>query len=372
MKCNICNSNWILGNESPVTKACPICGTSFEIHPETRCFSDIYELIQVLFLEKDEEFFSNPEAFHAYLNDLFPTEEDLRELVRIILNYENISQIFGLVNSKKSYEELKVVLDQIVQQPYDDFKSFIMYICGYPKNRGTIFDEKYFLDYANKSDIEQYKLVALNKANLINEDENTIVKIIESKRSLNDETWNDDIKKLINTNDSSMMFHLYEIYKSDKQFDDAIECLTKAANMNNRHAQYCLGKEYITGKIIPSNIEKGYQLINEAADNGVSEAQYIMYNYYFHKNDMESSRKYLGMAVSLMNKQALYEYAIHLLEGDLVSENVNKCIKVLEECANLGHIDAMRKLVYIFSTGYKVKKDFIKADIWRSKLNGIT
>ena len=64
----------------------------------------------------------------------------------------------------------------------------------------------------------------------------------------------------------------------------------------------------------------------------------------------------------------MYEYSLHLLYGDDVSQDVDSAIKFLEEAALRDDKDAISKLAYIYSVGFKVNKDMNKAKIYKEKL----
>ena len=94
-----------------------------------------------------------------------------------------------------------------------------------------------------------------------------------------------------------------------------------------------------------------------------------MYSRYYEKNSTkELAIDKLKMAAESKYLPAMYEYALHLLYGEQVTEDVTKAIEMLEECALLGKEEAIEKLRFIYSTGYKVIKDKVKALEWKARL----
>lgn len=91
---------------------------------------------------------------------------------------------------------------------------------------------------------------------------------------------------------------------------------------------------------------------------------------YTLKNKRPESIKYLKLAADF-SRQASYEYAIQLLHGDYVNENVREAIDILTQLADAGEKSAISKLRYIYATGHKTAVDAEKSQYYRELENKI-
>lgn len=111
---------------------------------------------------------------------------------------------------------------------------------------------------------------------------------------------------------------------------------------------------------------KSIPMLIESSNNGDKKASLLLYYLFYLRKDSEC-RRFLEVAINQGSISARYEYAIHLLQGDLYPEDSTKAVMLLEECANRGHSDAIDQLIYMYSVGYKISKSNEKAEQWRTR-----
>ena len=89
--------------------------------------------------------------------------------------------------------------------------------------------------------------------------------------------------------------------------------LQHSANQGNSASQYLLGKEYLTGELVPASVEKALELLKESADDGNSYAYYELARIYLYAIGTDKKEtlglEYLQHAIRLDNP-----YAQNLLE----------------------------------------------------------
>lgn len=367
MECRKCKCKWILGNVNPSYKMCPVCEEDYLEHKESVLYTDPYELIYILLLDKTNELMDDPGIINAYLNDYFPTEYAFRGKIAEELSDSRIKMVCGWMLEHKNVNDVLLSFHGIS----NDTKKFLMFVFGNPPQKGTQFDDSFYLHFSESCE-DKYKLMSLYKAYQFKASESTMISIVNEKRRKKDNSWKKDIDELDESVDENTLIDLFKIFVDENENERAIQYLKKASDQDGFRAKRILGKELIKGERINKNVTQGFELIKVAADKGDSQAAYLMYNLYLDKKDYDNSRKYLGISVGRGYMPACFEYAMHLLEGDLVTENVDKSVKLLEQCAANQYEDSIRQLIYIYSVGYKVIKDTKTAMMWKEKLDGIT
>lgn len=73
-----------------------------------------------------------------------------------------------------------------------------------------------------------------------------------------------------------------------KHYEEAVKCLTDAAEAGHTKAKYYLGLCYYYGDGVEKDKEKGTQLIREAAEGGCTEAMEELGKYILRYNDYEA------------------------------------------------------------------------------------
>ena len=115
-----------------------------------------------------------------------------------------------------------------------------------------------------------------------------------------------------------------------------------------------------------TNIEKDInpQDVFEAAENGISDAQYILgLMYYREKLYQQAAEWYLKAAVQ-GNVQAQFNLANKYYEGKGVEQNFKEAFKWYKKAAEQGHSQAQFNLGCMYGRGEGVKKDYSEANKW--------
>lgn len=131
------------------------------------------------------------------------------------------------------------------------------------------------------------------------------------------------------------------------------------------------GRLYL-GKGCEPDISKATELFERSSEMGNAKASYILYK--LHYKDVDEKKTSLKNLTNAANKKyypAMYDLSIHLLYGDDIEKDVETAERMLSECAEHGHVGAISKLYYLFGTGFEVKQDKVKAEMYRSMLRTV-
>jgi TPR repeat protein len=243
------------------------------------------------------------------------------------------------------------------------------------KEEGTNFKEpSFYLDYAKQCTDVQYKIVALEKAVQYGADEETEFDLAELKLSNGKEDSVDVLQRLAEKGNVNALLRLAKIYEQGsivaKDYSKEIECLNKAISNNSAEGMYQLGRLYMLGWGEPKSKAMAVDMFEKASQHNHEKANYQLYAVYYRENREQLALSKLKKAVDSGYVPAMYEYALHLLYGEHMKEDISQAVRLLEECALHGDAEAIEKLSYIYSVGYKVPRDKLKALEWQDKLAG--
>ena len=139
--------------------------------------------------------------------------------------------------------------------------------------------------------------------------------------------------------------------------------IEKSASLGNDLSQYKM-YEILKNE---NDTERAHYYLKESADRNNTIACFKMYNLMCKEPDN------VNMAIDFLIKSAtndylpaMYDYAIRLLYGENVKEDASKAIALLKKCSDMGDIASKKKLWWIYSTGYKIKKDPLIAQKYKT------
>ncbi|EAY16376.1 hypothetical protein TVAG_359850 [Trichomonas vaginalis G3] len=181
-------------------------------------------------------------------------------------------------------------------------------------------------------------------------------------------------------------------------FSKSIELLNESSN--NPFSAFNLAKIYLSGSVEKLNIEKsfdllkyasnqglkqadlelaklllrGYQnntvgsilnLLSSAADADIPEANFILSQIYekgisVEKNS-EMAMKYLRLSANQGNIDAMFRYGTMLREGHGIAQNLQEAAQIFQDAAERGDVQAKNKFGLFLRNGIGVKRDYIKA-----------
>ena len=378
MRCKRCGASWKLGNLSPHMDYCPVCEANFLTEPNCREFETIAELLQFLISQHGVDYWNNCKGISGYLNDYFPEKVEIRNKIRFLLDNNISEKMVGWYQNIPSREEIIYTLEQAqFQGDIEDFADGIMFLVGATKSEGTDIENPiFYVTYAQGCLKVEYKILALEKAVQYGAGTITELELADLKMSISKEEGIVFLKKIAEQGNVDALLRLVKIYEKGngvgKDYIKAIESLNKAIMKNSAEAMFQLGRLYLLGWGVPKIKEKAIELFEKASVQNHAKANYHLYSIYYNEYD---NRKQLALeklqyAMESGYLPAMYEYGLHLLYGENISENVPIAISLLESCALQGSIEAIEKLRYIYSVGYKVPRDKLKALEWQDKIMG--
>ena len=96
----------------------------------------------------------------------------------------------------------------------------------------------------------------------------------------------------------------------DEKSHDAVSWLKKAAEYGNQHAQYKLGKLYLTGELVNKDIETAIRYLKDAAQHNNQFAQYTLGKLYLQgkevHQDREAAKQWLELSAAQGNQYAQF------------------------------------------------------------------
>lgn len=143
-------------------------------------------------------------------------------------------------------------------------------------------------------------------------------------------------------------FELAELYMESEHDDDIIlaeEWALKAAENGHVEAMYWLGEGYTV---------YAKDLTDE--DPEESKAHFELGYYWLSKANMQK------------HPAATLELAGYYRRGDVIEKDVEKSVKLVKQAAELGEVQAMRDLAFIYENALGVDADEEKADYWHQKV----
>jgi TPR repeat protein len=369
MRCLRCNADWNNGNIRPPLSHCPVCEANYTVEPSLKKYDNIAELLYELRIN-NSDVFNDSRRVLAYLNDYFPREEDIREELKALYERGLLDTIDGFLGGKISDDDVSTfVIENTTETLKSEILKLLQMVLGVNSDYGTDFNQSdYYRGILEKLNDDCYRIKALEKATVVDDDPSLKNQLIEFKIKTGDmEDAVKDLETAAAMGDSRSLYALAVMYKDgsyyQKDLDKAQGLLKMASEKGNSSADYLLAEMLLESG---ENKDEAIVYLRKAADNNVK-AQCRLYRELYAKNVNEAV-DYLKKAAFKGYAPAMYEYSLHLLYGDDVSQDVDSAIKFLEEAALRDDKDAISKLAYIYSVGFKVNKDMNKAKIYKEKL----
>ena len=155
--------------------------------------------------------------------------------------------------------------------------------------------------------------------------------------------------------------------------------LANRAIAGNAEAQFELAELYMTSEH-DEDILLAEEWALKAAENGHVEAMYWLgegYTVYakdIAEDDPEESKAHFELGYYWLSKANIQQHPAATLElasyyrnGHVIDKDVEKSIKLVTQAANLGEVQAMRDLAFIYANGLGIEIDEEKADYWTEK-----
>lgn len=120
---------------------------------------------------------------------------------------------------------------------------------------------------------------------------------------------------------------------TQKDMIKATDYFKRSAELNNTNAKRTLALEYLSGKHLEQDIEKGLEMLTECADRGDTLSCYKLGKIYFKGEivykDLNTAEKYFLKASEKENQYALYSLGTLYLEKE--KYNIDKTVKNFEK-----------------------------------------
>lgn len=108
----------------------------------------------------------------------------------------------------------------------------------------------------------------------------------------------------------------------------AIKYYIESAKLGNIKASYEIGKLYIKGdKYFPKNIEKGVQILKDAAKIGYPVAICFLGEYYYERKDFKQAKEYFEIVSPQQNTRANFYLGLMYYNGDGIEQNFGKALE---------------------------------------------
>lgn len=367
MHCLKCGSKWRIGNVSPNISFCPICNTDFKKTVEYRGYDSIVELLMCLLLEKGDDVCLNDLQITSYLNDFFPEEVMLRNQIQTLLSHGIGEYVYLFRNNHIPRQDLKTIIRQAgLIDAYDIIEKAVFYLTGKTIDEGSnINNANFYLDQLEQLYDIRHKLVALDKANKLSPDINTLTH--QADLLLEIGNTHDAIailEKASKTGNETVILRLANIYQKGEivpcNYGRAFDLYSQLERQDSAEGLYCLGKLCYLGRGVERNTSQAVELFSRSAEKGNYKAQYYLYRILYKDNPILAI-DYLVKSATQNFEPAMYNLAIHLLYGDNIIKDVTSALGLLDECSKHGNRDAASKLYYMYMTGYEVGSDKNKA-----------
>lgn len=155
--------------------------------------------------------------------------------------------------------------------------------------------------------------------------------------------------------------------------------LTNLALANNAKAQFELAELYMESEH-EDDIILAEEWALKAAENGHVEAMYWLgegYTVYAKdvaEYDVDDSKAHFELGYYWLSKANMQKHATATLElagyfrrGDVIEKDVEKSIKLVTQAAELGEVQAMRDLAFIYENALGTDANEEKANYWHEK-----
>lgn len=154
----------------------------------------------------------------------------------------------------------------------------------------------------------------------------------------------------------------------DKDWNEAVKWLEKAAINNHIEAQLYMGEQYLFGFAVKEDYKKAYKWMKLSAEGGNMDAQFQLGNMYQSGNgvrkNIEEAYKWYTLAAQKGDIEAQYRRAVMQMNGDGTSQNFEEVINWAKQAAQKNNAKAQCLLGLIYHDGKGVEKDNEQAIKW--------
>lgn len=159
------------------------------------------------------------------------------------------------------------------------------------------------------------------------------------------------------------------VIEGEESQPDYVEFLKRSADSGDITAHYYLGVYY---EEVEHNDLKAFEHFQKAADAGMSDAQNMLYLYYYWGGDgipidKEKAFKWIEKSANQGNKRAQYLLGRMYLEGQYVEKDLKKAFDLLIISAENGYAMAAFDVGVMYKNGEYVEADYAKAIEWIEK-----
>ena len=162
----------------------------------------------------------------------------------------------------------------------------------------------------------------------------------------------------------------YNFYKN-KDYTQAVEWYTKAANQGNATAQCYLGYCYEDGQGVPKSYEKAVEWYTKAANQGNARAQYNLGVCYEKGHGVpksyEKAVEWYTKAANQGHARAQCNLGVCYEKGQGVTQSYEKAVEWYTKAAEQGRATAQYNLGLCYEFGKGVPQSFVKAAEWYTK-----
>ena len=176
------------------------------------------------------------------------------------------------------------------------------------------------------------------------------------------------LNQLANAGSTEAMLIFAELFSKGMYYEKderkAMRCLMRADELGDAEAAYQLGKRYRLGIGTAENEKYAIRYFFRASDRGHMGATYQLASIFFSTGRPEEGAEALKRCFDGGIEEAGYDYAMCLLYGDGVRQDVRRAVRLLEGLAASGDEEARAKLLFMYRTGFKVEKNLKKAEFY--------
>lgn len=355
MRCKKCGGRWIIGNQVPVPKECPICDNDLSaglsvLEPET-----IDELLYYMISEMGTDILQDFKKICAYIDDLFPDKKEDRSAWENLFANHLGEYMSKWIKNNPSTEVIDKVVGQLSEEKVrDDLYRKIYFLVGIDKIPGSRFDTPdYYLSVYDSFSEYSLKKRALVKAYdkcQAYDRQKILWKIIAIEEENQDADIEHHLDLLVKLKDRTALLKLIHLYETGglvkRNREKAYELLHENEKSSDTEVLYQLGRYYSLGwsGTVDFKISEAY--FQRAADNGSAKAQYQLYNLYINKEGLiNRALEYLIRAAEQDYLPAVHQLAIRTFYGKGVEKDVHKAMGLLQENAEKGYQSSADKLV---------------------------
>lgn len=142
---------------------------------------------------------------------------------------------------------------------------------------------------------------------------------------------------------------MYELGLSvDKNDETALEWYQKAADAGYDEARLKIGQYYL---YIAGDVEKGLELLNAAAEEGIASAYSYLGDYYYKAESPAAAKTWYEQGAELGDDNSIGMIGYMYDTGNGAAKSYTQSIEWYEKAAAMGNTNAMRNLAFLYYAG---------------------